>query len=476
MNEVKILTKIIKDREHTTIEIINKLNKVADFVFSEDLYKNFFKIITDYVIKYGAVPTLDYLESLFIMDSSYKEESKVLSEIVETETPQDPLPALVKQQLNFNLKYKILDLLDKFKEDMSKISLEEIEQKIKEVINDLNDYLQVTSSDTKKIENLKDESAVSEEKAFLQQQNDTYFMSQWGIPLLDEITGGIKKGDEFIGLLGSAKSFKSYMLRFLVYNQIIQNKNGLFISLEMNEKTIKRHLYTLHANNSDRWGWDKPSLTYHRINRKQLTPEEEQFYLDVISDFVNSPKMGELSIVFPTKVYTFDDLKADILEYKNYLELKGKTLDYVAIDYLTLIVPTLRRKADIIEVNNMIKALRLFALEEGFVVITPIQANRAGFNKITAIKEVENLSLNLADIGSYSEFEKSCTSILYLATNSQMRKANLVKIGSVLHRESAGLPDEGILARINPNTGWFIFEDEETSEEEITAIIEEINL
>lgn len=476
MNEVKILTKIIKDREQVTIEAINKINKVKDFIFTEEIYQRFFDIINNYVMKYSMIPTLDYLESLFIMDSSYKEEAKILSEIVETETPQDHLMALIKQQLNYNLKYKLLNYFDKSKEEISSISLEEIEHKIREIIEEINNYLQITSTETKKVENLKSEESIAEEKSFLMEKEDSYFISNWGIPLLDEITGGIKKGDTFLGLLGSAKSFKSYLLRFLVYNQIIQNKNGLFISLEMNEKTIKRHLYSLHANNVDRWGWDKPSLTYHKINRKQLTPEEMEFYEDVISDFVNSPQMGELSIIFPTKIYTFDDLKADILEYKNALELKGKTLDYVAIDYLTLIVPTLRRKADVIEVNNMIKALRLFALEEGFVVMTPIQANRAGFNKIIAIKEVENLSLNLADIGSYSEFEKSCTDILYLATNSQMRKANLVKIGSVLHRESAGLPEEGILARINPSTGWFLFEEEETSEEEIVTLVDEIEL
>ena len=482
MNEYKILSNLIFG-EYNYFEVINKLNKIEHFIFTSKSTKEFYELISTFINKYGNKPNLDYLETLFSMDNKYEKAKEIFDNVIDEYNEQDNLFAIIEQQLNYNLKTKFISLIEEAKIDLQQTPLFEIENQIKEVFSELSDLLSVSNTDTIDEIYMNSEVSINEEINEIKSDVNTFRLSDFDIPELDDYLD-IKKGDMMMGILAPPKSFKSTFTRFVTYKQILQGVNTLFLSLEMSVKSIKRHFYVLHSNNKDLFGFDTPTISYNDVKHKKLTKEQQEFYIKSMQHFIESSQMGELYVSFPKKSFDLEDFKSLILQHKKQLELKGKSLDLVVLDYITLLTPKNGRRTTVEDINTMIKELRLFCLENGIILWTPIQTNRQGFHKLNTKQnkkseennnDIDNLSL--VDIGQYSEIEKSFTDIISLNTNPIMSKNGLIKISSILHRESAGLPDDGFYANINPNTGWIhIGNNQEKSEEEIINIIDQLEI
>jgi hypothetical protein len=477
MNQLKIIKSILNEGDIVTI---NQISKKAEWIFPDENNQQFFNFVKDYTLRYGKPPSTSYIESQILMGAD--QEFKDVFNELQGEEIEDPLPSMVEQQIFYNIKNRYFSLDEKFKEIISNSNLDAVMPTIKDFIGELSTTVSSVIMDDADITSFKDDSLYLEEKAKLDEEvRDDYFLSKFGIPAIDEKLGGLKKGDDFITILASAKQYKSTLLRFLVYKQIMQGVNSLFISLEMSAESIKNYFIVLHANNTERWGHTKPPLTIEHLKHKNTMDDEtKEFYLEVIRDLFENDAIGELTIIAPKKQYAYEDFERDVKEYKYKYQLNNKQLGIVALDYVTLILPRKKGRIDTSDYNNMIRAIRLLMLEEGIVLITPIQANRAAYNKIVNESKKknsnnDNLDYSLDDIFMYSELEKSMTNGLYILQSPDMKPLNQVKIGSVIHREAADI--DPIYAFIDYRSGHFrTVSNSKMDDEEIISVITELEI
>ena len=470
MYQDKIIHKLIYNNSDLNVKTVNDINKAVSLIFPDKKFFDLFEIIKEYMYKYGEYPSLGFIESYFSMDNSDSDAKIGFSEVVEEES-EEPIDALIDYQIRYTLKNDITNEVDNFKNNLRVTSIDDVIETVGVFTKNVISKISIADSSNKDVISLKSRDAYVEEKDRLDNIEDTYYMSQFDIPPFDDGIGGVKDGDCFLGILASAKQFKSTLLRYMVYKQLTQGKNVLFISLEISIRTIKEHFYVLHSNNTDRWGLTHPTLTVNKIRRKTLSDDEKSFYLEVVKDFNDSTTLGDLVLLTPKKKYTFQDMTGDIIEQQATMD----DLNLVVIDYLALVSPKFVGRIDVQDYNDMIKQTRLFGLENSIAIWTPLQANRMGFKKTTSTKE-EDVKYDLTDIGMYSEFEKSLTDAIYIVQSKEMKLINSVKVGSVLHRESPGFED--FFMQVNPQTGWFYINDgiKVDNEEEVIKVIQNLTI
>jgi len=476
MNQDKIVDRLLSESEELTIQVINKINQAKSLVFPDPKYADLFDVIKEYVYKYNVYPTIDFMESYFTMDNSDSDAKVAFAEVTQEDyDTKEPLDSLIDYQIKYSLKHGISNMVDDFKSHLKVTSIGEVLDRVGELNKEISLMISIADSSNKDIISLKSKEAYIEEKERLEAEEDDYYMSEFLIQPFDDGIGGVKKDDHFLGILASAKQFKSTLLRYMVYKQLLQGKNVLFISLEMSIRSIKEHFYVIHSQNRERWGYTSPSLTTNKIRRKNLTEEEKEFYLQVVRDFNSNKQLGDLTLLTPRKKYSFQDMVGDAIEQVHTMKVDDNTLDLLVVDYLSLVAPKQQGRVDVSDINDMIKQTRLFGLEIGVPIWTPIQTNRMGFKKSSSEKEDE-VGYDLTDIGMYSEFEKSLTDIVYIAQNPEMKSLNSVKIGSVLHRECPGFTP--FYAQVNPQTGWFHLNEgvQMNSEEEVLQVIQQLEI
>ena len=476
MNQDKIIHRLLSEGEELTIKVVNQINQAKIMVFPDQKYADLFDVVKDYVYKYNVYPTVDFMESYFVMDNSESDAKVAFAEVLgEDYDTKEPLDSLIDYQIKYSLKNGISNMVDEFKSHLKVTSIGEVLDKVGELNKEISLMISIADSSNKDLISLKSKEAYIEEKERLEAVDDDYYMSEFGIQPFDDGIGGVKKDDHFLGILASAKQFKSTLLRYMVYLQLLQGKNALFISLEMSIRSIKEHFYVIHSQNQEMWGYTSPSLTVNKIRRKNMNEEEKEFYLKVVRDFNSNKQLGDLTLLTPRKKYSLQDMMGDTIEQMHTMKVDGFNLNLLVVDYLTLVSPKQQGRIDMSDVNDMIKQTRLFGLEIGIPIWTPIQTNRMGFKKSSSEKEDE-VGYDLTDIGMYSEFEKSLTDIIYIAQNPEMKSLNSVKIGSVLHRESPGFTP--FYSQVNPQTGWFHLNEgmKMDSDEEVLKVIEQLEI
>jgi len=451
MYQAEILKSLITNPD-ADISLINRIDISVDMVFTEP-HISMFEVIKQYVLKFGKIPSIDYLESYLSIDSPDSKAKESFTEITNVKELNDVPEAYVDFQIKYRLKQSISDLVDEFKINLKTTSMGDIVASVSDLNEKTSMLISTAEANNKDIINMNDDKALAEEKAYVEEEDKSYFLSNFDITPLDNSVGGVKDGDQFLGILASAKNYKSTLLRFMVYKQILQGINTYFISLEMSVRSIKEHFYVLHANNTEIWGMSAPVLTINKIRRKTWTKEEKEFYLKVVEDFTTRKGMGDLIIMRPRKQYDFASMVGDVTETMYKYRLKGERLHLLVIDYLTLILPKLKGRNDISEYNDMIKLTRMWGLENKIAIWSPIQSNRSGFKTSRENSDQSNLKYDLSHIGMYSEFEKSATDIIYTLQSPEMKETDSVKIGSVLHRESPDMVPT--ILQVNPATGYF---------------------
>jgi len=258
---------------------------------------------------------------------------------------------------------------------------------------------------------------------------------------MDEVFRGIKLGDLFI-IAAFVAQGKTTLAVNMAYNGIWQGMNGLFVTMEMTYGEMRDMIYVLHTCNPDWYEHEKykhltGKISYSKVRYGELSPEEEQFFEAVCDDLGNREDFGELKIFQPDEHLTPSRFEMELYNYKAELEEKGKTLDFVVLDYVGLMIQDKNeRYGDFnIDLNNIIKRLKNIGINfdngRGVRVITPFQVNREGWKEAVKNDGVYKLTA----LSNANEAERSADGVIALFMDSEMKRNGLTKLSCLKHRD-----------------------------------------
>jgi len=289
---------------------------------------------------------------------------------------------------------------------------------------------------------------------------------------IDSVFRGIKLGDLFIiaAFVGQGKSTFSVNL---AYQGIAQGMNGMFVSLEMTFSEMRDMINVLHTCNPD---WlehpqFKPmvgEISYSKVRYGELNPEEEAFFNTSTGDFGDRNDFGDLLIYQPSEPLTPSRFEMEMYNYKADLESRGKSLDFVVIDYVGLMVQDKEhRYGDYnTDLNSIIKRLKGLTINfndgRGMRIITPFQINREGWKEACKNDGVYKLT----SLSSANEAERSSDGVITMFMTEEMKKAGRVKYGCLKHRDGEDfMPFEANLKFKSRQVKDFKVETKETSDD-----------
>lgn len=237
---------------------------------------------------------------------------------------------------------------------------------------------------------------------------------------------------------------KSTMVANLAWNAMYSGLNGLYISLEMPFDEMRDMIYALHTSAPDWLEHTKykhlvNKITYEKILYGELDDLEFEFFQAAVRDMYSHPDYGKLFMVSPEGALTPSRLEMELADRRSQLAEEGKTLDYLIVDYIGLMVQDKNeRYGDFrVDLNAIIKRLKNIALNfdngRGLRVITPFQVNREGWK----LAQKNDGIYGLTALSDANESERAADQIIALYTTDEMKKNGLVKISCLKHRKGA---------------------------------------
>jgi len=259
---------------------------------------------------------------------------------------------------------------------------------------------------------------------------------------IDEVLRGVKLGELMVVAAYVAQA-KTTFVANLAYNGAMQGLNGIYISLEMNFDEMRNMIYCLHTSNPDWYRHPKyknlaGKISYEKICYGELDDMEEEFFETACNDFVTND-YGELIIFQPTEHMTPSALEMELYDRQAELAERGKTLDYVVVDYIGLMVQDkAERYGDFnIDLNNIIKRLKNLSINfdngRGLRVITPFQVNRDGWKDAVKNDGVYKLTA----LSNANEAERAADQVITLYFTEDMKKSGVIKVTCLKHRKGA---------------------------------------
>lgn len=193
-----------------------------------------------------------------------------------------------------------------------------------------------------------------------------------GLANLDRVVGGGVHSKTLTCFMAQANLGKTLIKCAMASNMLLQNRNVLYVTLEMSEEMIAERIY------QNVLGFDKESLSV-------LTKEK----LDLKVQSIKQKLQNSLYIKeYPTKGANTNKLRSLLKE----LEIKKKFKpEVIFVDYLGIMSSVYLLKSDntYTEGKRISEELRGLAVENEVAVVTSIQTNREAFDEIiTSMKDM----------------------------------------------------------------------------------------
>lgn len=228
----------------------------------------------------------------------------------------------------------------------------------------------------------------------------------FGLPGIDNYVLGLRPGDCIL-IAGFAEVGKTALCVNTCVEAIAnQQKNVLFVTTETVSKELLRRLF---GRISKLPLFNSPINSTH-FKSGQLTKEERET-LQAIKKWIKTGKHGRLGVVQAPSGATLAWLKGVMYNYEQKFKL-----DLVILDDLRNMKPTVRRRQEWEEFNDMIKDFKMIARTHagrGVPLITPYQISREGQKRI--MLESSEKRYKLMDLSSSSEAERTPDLIVTLA-------------------------------------------------------------
>lgn len=332
MISLQILSKILNTKDYSII-MDNCLTN--DFFVG---YESEFDFIRQHFEEYGNIPD----KATFLAKFPDFEFVDV------TESDRYLIDTLNEQYLY----YKTVPVIQKMAELLKTNSNEAAEYLIKELPNLQPVYstvgTDIVSQADKRLDALKDK---------LNNRDNWYFTT--GFPELDDVTGGLQRGEELCVLFARINQGKSWVLEKIATHIWQIGFNVGYISPEMTDNSIGYRFDTLYnkfSNRSLSWGKDVKLDEYSEYI-KQLKERHNKFLVATPTDFAKKITIGKL---------------------RNYV--KQNDLNLLCIDGITYLTDERQQRCDnkTTTLTNISEDLMALSIELKIPIVVVVQSNRGG--------------------------------------------------------------------------------------------------
>ena len=255
-----------------------------------------------------------------------------------------------------------------------------------------------------------------------------------GIAPLDRLVK-MRKG-QFVGLLGYPGSGKTRFGRTIIYNAAMAGLSCLHLTLEQTVDEELVHYGSIHSYNKALWGRD--GFPYDSLEDGALSKADASFYKNtILRDLkVHEHMKGHIAVRMPSSGTNWEAVKTFIR-----IQDRERPIDVVLIDYLANVSPTSSNygKAKD-EMEEIIQDAKILAMthrgNEGLLLITPVQANREGWEKAS-----KNGGRYESDaIYMYSQFERALDLLLSVYSDDDLTNEDRVVLGIAKYRRGKLFP------------------------------------
>jgi len=250
-------------------------------------------------------------------------------------------------------------------------------------------------------------------------------VARYGYRVLDQTFGGIRNSD-LISILGSAKQFKSSLMRNIAYNALVNDAaNVAYFTHEMSFDEVEASFLCLHINNKDRFP-DFPRVTYDDI--LEANEEFEDVIFAAYEDLISAEDIGVLYLIKPKGHYDVDRFELDLTRITN----KFVEPDLICIDSINL-----WSGGDMRAVDDAILRVRQLTLgfnnNKGIPVMSPFQIKRSHYVQAC---ETEGNLYTLDAVRYYSEINTSSTRVISSIQTPEMKETDTIQIQNLLSRDT----------------------------------------
>ena len=369
MISLQILSKIINTKDYSII-LDNELT-TEHFIG----FENEFTFIQKHYEEYGNVPD----SATFI--SNFPE-----FEFVEVAESDRYLIDTVNEEY---LYYKTVPVIQKMAELLKSNSNAAAEYLIKELPNLQPTYstqgVDIVSQAEKRLEALKDK---------LNNRDNWFFTT--GFEELDDVTGGLQRGEELCVLFARINQGKSWILEKIVTHIWQIGFNVGYISPEMTDDSIGYRFDTLYNNFSNK------SLTWG----KELQLKEYEDYIEELKQ-----KHNKFIVATPSDF----NKKVTISKLRNFV--KQNDLHILAIDGITYLTDERQQRGDnkTTTLTNISEDLMSLSIELKIPIVVVVQSNRGavldketdGSPELEHIKDSDGIGANASKVISIRQRENN---------------------------------------------------------------------
>lgn len=291
-----------------------------------------------------------------------------------------------------------------------------------------------------------------------------------GIKFVDEITGGIHKG-EITCYTAFAGHGKTTAAMNNAYNALKTGNNVLYCSFEVSKSDIYSDLISRHSNDKK----FKMRIPHYGLKKKALKPEQWDYVVNTIyPDIDNLP--GKFYVTDETEfdnysLFTFESKFREI--EKLAIEETGHGIDVVFIDHIQLLKFGTGRATNTGEIlNEKVSWFRQNAINwlktgrpVAFVILS--QANRVGYEHA----KDNNGKYDETAMAEANELERASALVLTIYSETEMKDLGVAKVQILKYRDNR---NEDEPTEVNIDLKYYLFGDledgtsellEETSEE-----------
>lgn len=248
-----------------------------------------------------------------------------------------------------------------------------------------------------------------------------------GFSEIDSLTNGFQRGELAIFCAYTGEGKSQILLNVGYHAAALQQKNVVFVSLEMPVAQVRRRIISRHTNHG-KFGLPG-GLDYQKIKNAKLDFGEEQMFAKVIQDWRDGPEYGRFTVMQISKYDTVKVLNEKLM----YLRSRNP-IDVVCLDYASLMASTRRRsdrREEIVEVIEGLKALALtFNEGEGLCLVTANQVSRKAREEA---EQLRRYGLNFAS--ETSAIEKNADFLAWLLRLDEFKTNKEVLMGVAKYRD-----------------------------------------
>jgi hypothetical protein len=219
----------------------------------------------------------------------------------------------------------------------------------------------------------------------LREQGIDMSVGRWPWALLDDELGGFTS-DDYVVLFGRPKSFKSWILVYLITSLMTQGKRILVYTKEMTwEQMYERIICCL------------SEIRHWNLRKGLLSPEERILFEQTVEMLLLPEISNQLIILSGMDAHGHDTIPWIRSKIENYKP------QFVAIDGMHLMADVHKSKKREEKITNISREARSLVLQTGVPVIATVQANRAA---------AKNQEANLDEIAYSDALGQDATAVM----------------------------------------------------------------